>query len=108
MAVPNNGVVAGPVRIVVLDTSGPARGNGTLWDNALDLVLAALAEERSPAELRVYREGTGELLARSRFADRKAADRARRLLVGLVDGTGTDAAAIDWPGELARLGGATP
>jgi len=102
MAEPNNGMVVGPVRLLVLDVDGARR-------SPFDVLIQTLLADsvgRKAADARVYDADTDELLASKRFSNRRSAERARTLLAGLAGPDGT--AAVDWVGELALLaGGAT-
>lgn len=101
MAEPNDGLVVDGIRLMVFDVDGPSGGPGTLWNVPLDLALASAVERRA-AEVRVSDAETHELLASGRFRTRRAAERARDRLAGLVD-EGHPADTIDWVGELAIL-----
>lgn len=104
MAEPNNGLVVGSARILVLDADGPS--NRSTLDATLGLLFAAGGIDRRATDLRVYDAQTDELLASRRFSGRRSAERARRLLAGLAGPDGTEP--VDWPGELSRLADGAP
>ena len=94
MTEPNNGVIVGDVRIVVLDLSSQG-GWRALFRDALWIPV-----RKGPAEVRIYPMDDDAPIATATFATHHTAERARTLLAGLA---GPDD--VDWRGELARLAG---
>lgn len=97
VAEPNNGLVVGPVRLVVVDRNSQD-GWRELFRNAMWVPV-----RRGPTELRVYAVDGDLLLADRTFSTHASAERARSLLAGLAGPDGTDL--VDWIGELAALDG---
>lgn len=98
MAEPNNGLVVGGVRLLVLDAHGQSERP---LDAALGLLFAAAGADRRASELRVYDAESHELVTSRRFRGRRSAERARTVLADLAGPDGTEP--VDWVGELAVL-----